>query len=679
MPKTLQKADAANVLNAARELVGKMRSDAKDNEQIDGGMLDQLGGLLDVEVDTAEDGQSEMASADTGTGASTTTVSTPSTPSLPGSTELAKEGDSSTPSTPSAPTPSTPSSSSSTPEASMSTPTSEDKFGKIDEPMSTRPPSPSMIFDHAEDLRAQLPQFINLMMNNQLGKAQRLAGNGPAFDTMFNMACRAVMTEGGITYQNISKMHSGAPQNLDLNKAISAGDVPGVYLMRLAKLMLPLYAGLRRRLPADTPTTGSNQATWRSQLGFGALDFASMMSIAEAAIGDTPPTSFLTFNAAYRDTAINDAVTLKAIAAARGYDDPLQIAVIRAMTAVLQGEERNIIGSNYDALSVPVVTASGSTSGGTLAAGSYCFGVTALTYRGWLAKSVGDTTGSGAIGETNAGLSGSTAAVSLVIGSGSSVVLTWPAIAGAVAYNVYSGSTGQTGSAGIYLKTVTVNKCAVTAAASGSSFAPTTNKSANVYGYNGLINWAELTTVYSNTIAGKQTLTDNAGAGLTAENGGIKEFDAILEALWTNWQVTPSLIVCSPKMSKTITGKILSLNSASTYRIEVGNERGAINGAMMVTGYTNSFAPFADGSPRYLDILPHPYMPNGSLLFLMETIPYPMSRESRGFALDVLIPYTYFPLAQTTIQYPFALTLSEVLECFHPSAQTALVGVDEAL
>lgn len=669
MAKTaMKKVDPAGVISAAKEMVAQLQSQAKDG-QIDGSMLDQLGGVLDVSFDTAEDAQSEMADKDPGTEAASMTTATSSpTPSVP---EMTKDSGESAPSE-------IPSGSSVPSEVpSMSTDKSSE-FGKGDQPLSSRPPTPAFIFDHKDEMAAQLPQFISALEAGSLNKAQRIAGGQQAFDTMFNMAMRAVMTEGGITYQNMSKLHSGAPAsiNQDLNKAMTSGDVPGIYLIRLAKLMLPVYAGLRRRLPAATPTTGSNQATWRAQIGFGSLSFANLMDIAEAAIGEAVPTSFLTFNSPYKDTSLNDSVTLKAIAAARGYDDPLQIAVIRAMTGLLQAEERNIIGQNAAALSAPgTITASGSTTGGSLAAGSYVVGVTALSYRGWLGAVKGVATSGSVAGETTAAF----ATTVVTTGATSQIALTWAAVPGAVAYNVYITASGSASASATWNKTVKINKAFVTAAGAAVTVPPTANGTANANGYEGLIQWCEQSTILGNAIPSHASLVDNSGGALTAQNGGIEQFDQVLADLWTNWQIAPSLMVMSPNMSATVTGKLLSLNSASLYRIEVSNERGTMNGGAMVTGYVNKFAPFADGTPRYLDILPHPYMPDGTALFMTETIPYPMSRESRGFALDVLIPYTYFPLAQTTIQYPFALTLSETLECFHPAAQTALVGVDHTL
>jgi len=74
-------------------------------------------------------------------------------------------------------------------------------------------------------------------------------------------------------------------------------------------------------------------------------------------------------------------------------------------------------------------------------------------------------------------------------------------------------------------------------------------------------------------------------------------------------------------------------------------------------------------------------MPDGTVLFLSETIPYPMGNESRAFVRDVLLPYTYFPLPSQAsgvnqITYNFAITTSQTLECFNPGPQAVLQGVD---
>ena len=549
-------------------------------------------------------------------------------------------------------------------------------------PMTGRPPirsysAPNLVFDQADELRAKLPEFIKALEVGSVKKAQEVAGkNQVAFDSMLNMAMHTVLSEGGWTTNNMSKLAGIANNDVStgqgLAKAVTASSVPGIYLIKLAKLMLPVYAGLVNRIPTQSPQgMSSNQATWRAQLGFGSINEYSGFRVAEAAIGAVPPTNFLTFNAPFSDISYNDSVTLKAIAAGRGYSDPLQISVIKTMAALLRLQERVILGSNAAAIAAPTsVTTSGSTTSlGTITTGSYIVGVTALTYEGWLSAAKG---GASTVGESTA-----TYASQLVTGGTGVINVTWPAVPGAVAYNLYIGTTGQIAALGKWNKQVLINKAQLTdASLGGGAVAPVADTTVNAYGQESLIQWCEQSTVYSQAITGKVTPYDNAGAGLTAQNGGIAQFDYQLAQLWSNWHIAPSVMVMSPNMNACLVGKLMSLNNSSLYRIEVSQERGTIAGGAMVTGYVNKFAPFADGTPRYIDVIPHPYMPDGTVLFMAETIPYPMGNETRGFVRDVLLPYTYFPLASSTVQYNYTITTSETLESFNPSAQTAIQGID---
>ena len=676
MKEKVEKQDQAGAIGAARDMVSQLQEQAK-NGQIDGAMLDQLEAILNVNVDTASDKQPAMQQEAEGV-TDVTDVSEPLTemPSDLGKEEAKPEGEFEEEAEETEPA------AESYPE---SEPESEESMEEVKkaEPASARPPRVNLQFDEKEDLERKLPDFIKYMETGQVAKAQQIAGRDSRdFDTMFTMSQHALLNEGGFHSGNLSKLSSMAIDNASsvLKKSITASSVPGIYLIRLAKLMLPVYAGLTNRIPTDSPKgMGAEKATWRAQLGFGSLSEHSFFRIAEASIGVNPPTSFLTFESPYNDISVNDSVTLKALRASAGYSDPLQIGVIKAMSALLRGQERVLLGGNNAAIpapAAPTVGASGEPAATVFAAGSYVVGVSALTYEGWLAQSKG---GSPAVGETVA-----TFGAQFVLGAGSSLNLTWAAVPGAVAYNVYvSGSSGHySGSTSKWNKTVLINKATISALSTGSYAGPSADTTANTtYGIEGLIPWCTGSYVYSNTIPSKQNITDNAGGSLTAGNGGITQFDTILASLWTNWHTAPSLMVMSPNLNATLVGKLQSLGSGTFYRVEVGNERNTVNGGMMVTGYVNKFAPFADGTPRMIDVIPHPYMPDGTVLFLSETIPYPMGNESRAFVRDVLLPYTYFPLPsqaagvnQTT--YNFAITTSETLECFNPGPQAALVGVD---
>lgn len=544
-----------------------------------------------------------------------------------------------------------------------------EKDKDVEKVYSSRPPRPDFSVPGmaAESMRGRLPEFIKALEGGSIKKAQQLAGDRDqsAFDVMFNMACKAVLTEGGFTYRNMSKLHASAPSEEELAKGMTASDLPGVYLMRLAKLMMPVYAGLRRRFPSQTPTTGSDKATWRSQIGFSNLNLANLLSVAEAAIGDEINESALTFETPFRDISLNDKVTLKATAASRGYDDPLQVSVIRLMTALLQGEERKILGDNSAALATPTAPTAVGAGSGTVGAATAKFCVSALTYRGHLAVSTG---GESAIGETDA----SPLSTGVDLSGKASVDVSWAAVPGAFAYNLFYNPSSTTK---YFVGTYTTTKVTLSAVPTSGNAPCSTNKSANANGFEGLHSWCALSTIYGNAIPNKIAPTDLGGTTLTTGSSGISEIDAKLAALWKTWQIAPTLMVMSPDMVGQVTDKLLGLNSGSMYRIELSQERGTMQGGAFVTGYVNKFAPFADGTPRYVDIIPHPYMVDGIIDFLCETIPYPMAREARGFALDTLVPYTYFPLAASNISYPFAVTVSEVLECFHPAAQTALTGI----
>ena len=77
-----------------------------------------------------------------------------------------------------------------------------------------------------------------------------------------------------------------------------------------------------------------------------------------------------------------------------------------------------------------------------------------------------------------------------------------------------------------------------------------------------------------------------------------------------------------------------------------------------------------------IPILAHPYVPDGTVSILCETVPYPNAREGRGWTLETLRPYTYIPLANLTDHIPFELAADELLECNHPSAQGQVYGID---
>ena len=566
--------------------------------------------------------------------------------------------------------------------------------------------APTLYFDNGDErIKSKLPQFMNALLNGgkkAIHKAFQVADSDQQFfDELYTASLHHVLDEGKI---NVGTMHNaemskgivfgskgfGAGDEDELRKGVSSSFAPGIYLQRLVKLMLPVVTPFRNRVYTEQAPLGAATAQWRTQLGYTNFIYAAAMSVAEAsvALGSTTGTgqvineSSLTFAVPFVSTPNSNVVSLQAVAAGRGYDDPLQIAVIQSLTAMLKTEECNLLYGSNGSIAGPASVTSGSAASGSISAGSYTIKVSALTGQGWrYTQDIPSYNGSGSysvggVTFTTAGESAVTASGSFFTAGSAKITASWPAVPGAVAYNVYLTVSGSVSG---WQQTVTWNNITwstLPVAVGSGSAGPGANTTANANGYEGLVSWAELSTIYGQAIP-KKSFTDQGGVALTLNGANsIKEWDAILKQLWVNWNIAPTLILCSPQAALHANAVVTSGSAGfPAYRIEAQNVQGQIVGGLMQTGYINKMAPWAENLPRIVDILAHPYMSDGSYLFLSESINYRMARETRGFKLETRIPYTYFPLGPQAPNYPFTVLVDEALECYHAGAQAAVAGV----
>lgn len=494
-------------------------------------------------------------------------------------------------------------------------------------------------------------------------------------------------------------MSAKTPGDLMKALSVSTGFV-GYNLEPVAKLMLPLFAGLRNRVSVDKPTKGSTNATWKMMLGYGAFDFGAAANFGTAfgAVGGaTTPTS-VEVSASYKTQAIKGDVEFEAIPMARGYDDPLAIETSVSLSTLIRLEELITLGGNQAALSAPVSVGNPATATAlnTFAAGVWTVKVTALTLQGSITNAAGNSNvGESAVGSVD---------ITVPAGDADFLDVSWPAVPGAVGYKVYTESgvgvadarlvpvanmryrkitAGATDLAAfgdaIVVPTgqtyVTVNHVQiVTVPLVGQPAAPGADGSANANVFEGFISWSEKSTVYGQAL-GSHITKDMDGAPITTAGSGVSEFDYILSNLWTLWHINPTLIVTSANGAANLTDKLIAANNAAMYRLEISPERGGFTGGVYVGGYLNKFAASMMGSqPSTIPVWAHPYMPDGKFTFLTERVPYQYSRESRGFALDVLTPYTYFELARAQRSFPFSTFWTETLKCYHPLAQASITG-----
>ena len=508
---------------------------------------------------------------------------------------------------------------------------------------------------------------------------------------------------------NLTALMKGGADPAVLQKMLATTDnFVGINLESVAKLMLPLYAGLRNRLPVDKPKQGGTAALWRTQIGYGGFDFAASMGTAFHTIGNPAVGQALTATAPYKTQAVSGEVEYEAIPMAQGFDDPLAIETSRVLSILLKLEELIVLGGNVDALAAPAPAGVPSTLVGAanFAAGNWHFKVSALTIQGTMAN---QPTAAAMIGGTHAvgeGVASASIQVISPFGGVDFLDIKWPVVAGALGYKVYCEDAAASGNfyivpvARLRYRKITAGATDLTAegdaivsageyvnvnhvqivlppAIDAAHIAPSVDGSASTLMFDGLINWMQKTTLCGITlpVGSTHTNVDMDGAPLTTVGSGVAEFDQILEPLWKNWVINPTLIITDPAGAASLTDKLIAANGAAMYRLEISQERGSFIGGVFVGGYLNKFAASMMGyQPATIPVWAHPYMEPGTFLFLSERIPYQYSKEARGFALDVLTPYTYFEIARTQRSFPFSTFFNETLKCYHPAAQATIQG-----
>ena len=485
----------------------------------------------------------------------------------------------------------------------------------------------------------------------------------------------------------------------------------GYNLERAVKRFLPVYSILRQRVAVDTGPVGPQSgpsARFKAQLGFGDFNFASSMGTPMAANGNDTDPDALEFSCDYKMQSVHGAVQVPSIDFGRQFDDPLQAQLMMNMAAVAQLDELITVGGNEAALGVPVPTGSSGGSGSTFHSGAWKVSVTALTLQGKLANdksanvtpqvnSAGANITGSYMGESTPGSVTITATTALYLD------VSWPIVPGAVAYKVYvSDAYGDT--TDVYLlnpateisykdydnstykekykvefsgqKWVGVNHIRIISAPGGTVGVPTADGSASANQFEGMIAWASKTTIGGQNLSSfSRVFSDQDGAVLTSDSaGGISEINDDLKAFAMDYHTGPTAIVASPQTVLAMSSKIAS---QSMMRFELTKQQDNFVGGIMVGGYLNRFAKDY-GMNSSIDIISHVKIPDGFILYLDETLPpatYRYANDGRCWALDVLRPYNYFPLASTDLNINFNIWFLETLKCFYPLAQGVRAGV----
>jgi hypothetical protein len=438
-------------------------------------------------------------------------------------------------------------------------------------------------------------------------------------------------------------------------------------LERPAKSLYSVYTKLRSRISRESDGRGGLSVTWRalSSIYGGGYD----AGIAEGAVGSTVQFTEADVSAAYKTLGRLATASYEAISAAQTFDDVVAKATLGGLQNLQVSEELSILGGCATGIAKPgALSFADTATGGSLTAGTaYYYAVSAVTLLGtdWI-------NGTGARGHDAADSANETDAVTgnhttTASGAGSkATVISWASVPGAFAYNVYAGTTSTVH----FLAQVTVPTVTVTDISGvGTQVPNSANQTANALQYDGIAVQAAL--------ASGANFTDLKGAVMTAGTGSVNEIDAALETMFRGPKVAPSLLVCSGHEAQTIRNLILSAGTAvSTQRFSVEvAEGGAIRGGSIFMEYTNPFFP---GQP--IEVLAHPYMPQGTMLAITEKLPpwYPNANIGTTWAVDTRREFYSIEYAIATSSgrvKPIGVYVEEVLKGYFPTGTAVITGI----
>lgn len=406
-------------------------------------------------------------------------------------------------------------------------------------------------------------------------------------------------------------------------------------------------------------------------------------------------------------------VTLDAIALGRNYDDVQADGELQTLIQLFIAQDMNIINGQAWALpTMGSLTLGTATTGGSITSGATVHvRVAARSGANYFDGGSGVATGdaSQTVGGTNTNV----------------VTASWAAVKGAVAYDVYVGTSAANC---YYYGTVTIGSITITAVPGGAptsvaaalynaatysngvpplmstllpgqGVSPLTNPatpgngvvitsgdtSYNANYYNGVIastlgDFGALgpVTPGSGTASGA-VFIDNGGAPLTLSGGGISLLDQMNDQLWTSVQLSPTAYMMNSLQGDEISKAIAGSNSATTFLPPTdADARTNLAAGGFVGRYINRAA---GGVPVAIEI--HPRVPPGTIIARTDRVPFPASRIGSAFEVRCQMDTTRFDYAANYNpgvsgggpRFDFEIRSMETLVNYAPTAQAIAENV----
>lgn len=474
-------------------------------------------------------------------------------------------------------------------------------------------------------------------------------------------------SQTGVTEQTLAAVQQAlarpmtiAPGDVLAKTATTQGITTGTglvgYLLEEgARLLFPVLSPLRNRFARHQAPIGATAVHWKAITGINTANLKA--GVVEGLRNSVISTSEVNKTQTFKTIGFDNSVTFEAIQAGRGFDDVRALATANTLSALMVGEEKIILGGNVTAIAKPASVSATSTTGGSLSnSTTYDYAVSALTLFGYLDGADGRAGSTDSPDETD-GRTGSTATG----GSGTALALTWPAVRGAVAYNVFAGTSSGTK---YYIATVTVPAYTLTALVGSGNVPNVADQTADSLSFDGII------PQISDSGAGSYW-RDLANAQLTGDNaGGIVEIDVMLKSLYDTSRIGPTMMLVNSQQGQDLLAKVAANGSTTVLRLNaaVGPD-GIIRGGLILGSYLNKF------TGTDVEIRVHPYMAPGTIIAISERLPFPNNNVGNPFELEVSQEYTAYDWALTQRKYEFGVYANEALKVYFPAGCGVITGI----
>ena len=476
------------------------------------------------------------------------------------------------------------------------------------------------------------------------------------------------------------------------------------YLEEKAKAIYPVFYPLLASIPRSSPMyngarVGGTAVNWKAIVG---IDAGGYPGVSEGNRNSFMNITERDYSSAFKYLGKDTQVSFQAQQTGLGFDDNIAIAQLAMLNALLNDEERMILygnsgsGGNGFQLGTTATPTTALVAGGAITTATlvtiYCVALTCwgaqlatatgvkLPFRRVNADGSTDTINGGTAAASAAGTGRTTTGGTLSVSA--SVV----PVAGTVAYAWYVSTNATPTTANAYFQAITsipsytqtTNPVTTTqllnATDPSTGGGLTTDNSANALDFDGLLTW----TFKTSSSSQPSYWLDLAGAGLTANGDGtIAEFEAVLDYLWLNYKITVDKIYAGGNLISAISRAIL-LNSSGTGAARMvfqNDEAGKLVGGTKIVQYRSKYS--NTGAAKVLDIMTHPWLPQGVIYFDLIYNPYPAAGGNIPAVRRIVSLEDHFSIKwpYRKLQHELGVYCFETLENYIPFGFACLTGV----